>query len=69
MHMHVSRGELSIKMVEQQKLGSTSGTSNLAHKHSMAANLASIIADFQSIIASFKSIISTIDECDEVGVT
>ena len=36
--------------------------SNLARKHSMAANLASIIADFQSIIASFKSIISTIDE-------
>ena len=36
--------------------------SNLARKHSMAANLASVIADFQSIIASFKIIISTIDE-------
>ena len=36
--------------------------SDLSHKRSVAANLASIIADFQSIIASFKSIISAIDE-------
>ena len=101
-------GELSIKMVEQQKLGSTSGLSHLttsissedstesteissydgtdpatsllsrlnaqtpsdlAHKHSVAANLVSIIADFPSIIASFKSIISTTDEHKTIALT
>ena len=41
--------------------------SDLSHKRSVAANLASIIADFQSIIASFKSIISAIDEHKKIA--